>query len=145
MASCCSLAGAICWWQIHDTAETTENQRLPPAEVGAVRPEPARPVSGVLFFQQPVVTCRVGALCVCLRVCALHLCRLCRNPLNVSSSQSKSWGEPAWPAEFRWVLLVLLIHAVVCVLSVKSQCVFLHTRTHTRVVVDGSANVRSSV
>lgn len=55
------------------------------------------------------------APCACVCVFVRCICRLCRNPLNVSSSQSKSWGEPAWPAEFRWVLLVLLIHAALCV------------------------------
>lgn len=47
------------------TAETTEN-------LCYHRPswEPSRPVSCILFFQQLVVACQVGAMCVCLRVCA---------------------------------------------------------------------------
>lgn len=87
------------------------------------------------------------APCVCVCVFALHLCRLCRNPLNVSSSQSKSWGEPAWPAEFRWVLLVLSHPrcSVCCYQFNLSVCVFTHVCTHMHVVMDGSANVRSSV
>lgn len=93
------------------------------------------------------LSCVKWAPCACVCVFALHLCRLCRNPLNVSSSQSKSWGEPVWPAEFRWVLLVLSHPrcSVCCYQFNLSVCVFTHVCTHMHVVMDGSANVRSSV
>lgn len=67
----------------------------------------------------PAASCVWSVYCVC----ALHPCCLSRNPLNVSSEQSKRQGEPGWPAEFRWVLLALpLPGRCVCVcLSVKPR------------------------
>lgn len=46
----------------------TTRQR--PQKICVTRWEPSRPVSCILFFQQLVVACQVGAMCVCLRVCA---------------------------------------------------------------------------
>lgn len=126
MASCCSLVGAICWWQIHDTAETTENLCY------HRRGGSSLVLSAVSCSSSSWLSCVNWAPCACVCVFALHLCRLCRNPLNVSSSQSKSWGEPAWPAEFRWVLLVLSHPrcSVCCYQFNLSVCVF-YTCAHT--------------
>lgn len=44
---------------------------------------------------QQLVVCRASSVFV-------RLCYRGRNPLNVSSSQSKRQGEPAWPAGSRW-------------------------------------------
>lgn len=154
MGSCSSLCRSRLLAALQDTTETAVNlptfncfvpvilvvlcfkkAALISAKTGAVCPEPARPVRHVLFPRQPVA-CWVGAVCVCAR--AASVLSEQKNPLNVSSWQSKRQGEPAWPAEFRWVLLVLHHpRCSVCHYQLNLVCVpeffclfFLHTFAH---------------
>lgn len=97
-------------------------------------------------------------------------CCWSRNPLNVSSLQSKRRGEPAWPAEFRCGAAAGAFHPGCCVCNLWCECVCVREcvcqsnlacvcvsastlffscpckNTHTwHAVLNGSADVRSSV